>query len=228
MPDWFLRGDYVLTPVDYRLVALALLLAFICGHVVSWVYITTHSGISYSRSFVKSLVVMPILVALVLMVLSNNLVTAFGLMAILAIVRFRNVLRDTLDTAYVLGVIILGMACGAQRFSTAVVGCVILALVLGYLSLSAFGTRMRYGLIVNIQWERTAEELEDLGRLLKRHARQSQCASQRFHEGKPGAELSYRLMLRDPERSGDLLAELRAFPGVARATSIAAKDEEEP
>jgi ABC-type microcin C transport system permease subunit YejE len=55
----------------------------------------THAGISYSRSFVNSLVVMPVLVSLVMQVLNNNLVTAFGLMAIFAIVRFQNILRDT-------------------------------------------------------------------------------------------------------------------------------------
>ncbi len=228
MPEWFFRGDYVVTPVDYRLVILSLLLAFVCGHVVAWTYIATHSGVSYSRSFVKSLVVMPILVALVLLILSNNLVTAFGLMAILAIVRFRNVLRDTLDTAFVLGVIILGMACGAQRYATAVMGCAILSLVLGYLSTSSFGTRVRYGLIVNVHWERAVEDLGELARLLARHSRLTQCASQRVHEGKAGAELSYRLLLRDPDRSAQLMSELRAFPGVGRATSVAAKDEEEP
>ena len=73
---------------------LGLLLAFLTGHVIAWVYILTHSGLSYSRSFVNSLIVMPVIVAMVMMVLSNNLVTAFGLMAVFAIVRFRNILRD--------------------------------------------------------------------------------------------------------------------------------------
>jgi fumarate reductase subunit D len=73
---------------------------------------------------------MPVIVALVMIVLANNLVTAFGLMAVFAIVRFRNILRDTLDTAYVLAVIVLGMACGMQKFATAVLGCAAIAAVL--------------------------------------------------------------------------------------------------
>src|ERR1051326_9045016 len=109
MTDWLFRGDYALVPVNLPTLLLGLLLAMLCGQTLAWVYMITHSGLAYTRSFVNSLVVMPILVALVMQVLNNNLVTAFGLMAVFAIVRFRNILRDTLDTTYILSVIVLGM-----------------------------------------------------------------------------------------------------------------------
>ena len=82
----------------------------------------THRGQSLPRSLVNSLVVMPVLVALVMLVLQENIVTAFGMMGVFAIVRFRNVLADTHDTTYVLAAIMIGMAAGTQRFSIAVVG----------------------------------------------------------------------------------------------------------
>ncbi len=227
MPDWFFKGDFVVSPVDYRLLLLSLLLSFSCGQVLAWVYMATHSGLSYSRSFVNSLIMMPVLVSLVLMVLSNNIVTAFGLMAVLAIVRFRNVLRDTLDTTFVLAAIVLGMACGAQRYATAALGCAFVSGIILYLHASAFGVRKRYDVIVNIQWERSLGELGDLVRLLGRHSQRSHCASQRIHENRPGADLSYRLLLRDPNRSELMLSELRGFPGVTRVTSIVAEDESE-
>ena len=133
MIESLFQGDYAPQPMDYRLVTLALLLSFVCGHAMAWLYAVTHSGLSYSRSFVRALVVLPVIVSLVLMVLSNSLVTAFGLMAVLAIVRFRNVLRDTLDTSYLIAVISLGLACGTQRFTTAVIGCVVLGAIFAYL-----------------------------------------------------------------------------------------------
>ena len=111
MSDWLIRGNLGSSPTDLSLMAMGLLLAFLCGQTLAWVYMYTHSGLSYSKSFVNSLVVIPILVAMVMSVLSNNLVNAFGLMAVFAIVRFRNILRDTLDTSYILSVIVVGMAC---------------------------------------------------------------------------------------------------------------------
>jgi hypothetical protein len=226
MTDWLFQGDLTPQPMDYRLVALSLLLAFLCGHLTAWLYAWTHNGLSYSRSFVKSLVVMPVIVALVLMVLSNSIVTAFGLMAVLAIVRFRNVLRDTLDTSYLLAAIVLGMACGTQRFSTAVLGCAVLAAIFIYLWATSFGTRHSYDLILNLNWTRPLGEMPELVAALDRHSSRVHRAGQ-HSSGVGGTDLSYRLLLRDPDRVEEMVGELRALPGVARVPAIAAENESE-
>ena len=227
MNNWFLNGDYGVVPTDYAVLTIALLLAFLCGHAVAWTYMWTHTGLSYSRSYVNSLILMPVIVALVMMVLANNLIIAFGLMAIFAMVRFRSVLRDTLDTSYVLAVIVIGLACGTLKFTSAVIGCVATIAIMVYFWASAFGTRQRYDLILNLQWTRPAAEMPDLLQLLNRHARSVLCASQRSSEGYAGVDLSYRLLLRDPARSHELMDELKSLQGVARATSLSAGDESE-
>ena len=109
-----LQGDHASAPTSFQALILALTLAYIFGQMIAWVYVYTHAGVSYSRSFVVSLIVLPVLVALVLIVMANNVITAFGLIAVFAVVRFRNALRDTLDTCFVLAVIILGTGCGTQ------------------------------------------------------------------------------------------------------------------
>ena len=227
MIESLFHGDFASAPTDVPSMALGLLLAFACGHAVAWVYMLTHSGLSYSKSFVNSLVVIPTVVALVMMVLSNNLVTAFGLMAVFAIVRFRNILRDTLDTTYILIVIVLGMASGTFKFATAIVGCLIALAIMVYLWASAFGSRQRYDMIVNLHWARPASELPDLRNLLHRHALKTVCASQRSNEGFEGTDLSYRLLLRDADRMDQLLMELRSLQGVSRVTGLKAEEESE-
>lgn len=227
MLEQLFMGDRVAEPIDFHVILLGMLLSFICGQALAWVYMITHSGLSYSRTYVVSLVVMPFLVSTVMMVLSNNLVTAFGLMALFAIVRFRNILRDTLDTCYILSSITLGMACGTGRHGTAIVGLLLLSTMLLYLSYSAFGNRQRYDFILNLHWNRSLEELEEFLRLLNRHSRHVTCASQRLLDGGNGADLSYRLLLRDPERFNEMIAEVGTFPGASRVTGITAQDESE-
>ncbi len=222
----FFTGDYSSTPTNVPAVVLGLLLAFLSGHFIGWIYMMTHSGLSYSRTFVNSLVVIPIVVALVMMVLSNNLVTAFGLMAVFAIVRFRNILRDTLDTSYILSVIVVGMACGTMKFATAVLGCLIIGSVMIYLRATSFGARHRYDCILNLQWTRSRAELPDLRLLLRRHALKIVTASERAHEPH-GLYLSYRVLLRDPSRVDELLAELKALNGISVVNSLPAQDESE-
>ena len=227
MLDWFFHGDFATAPTNIPQVLLGLLLSFICGHAIAWSYVATHSGMSYSRTFVNSLITIPIIVSSVMMVLSNNLVTAFGMMAVFAIVRFRNILRDTMDTTFILSVIAVGMACGTQKYATAVIGCLVIIAVVLYLHYTSFGSRHRYDIIINLHWARTLSELNDLKEVFVRHSRKVQCASQRSHEGYAGTDLSYRLLMRDPSRVDDLLIDLRAIPGVSRVTSLQAQDESE-
>ena len=72
MNDWLFRGDFNTAPANVPAILLGLALAFLGGHVIAWVYMATHSGLSYSKSFVNSLMVIPSVVALVMMVLSNT------------------------------------------------------------------------------------------------------------------------------------------------------------
>ena len=227
MMDSLLSGDFASAPTNIPAMVLGLLVAFAGGHCVAWVYMFTHTGLSYSRSFVNSLVVIPTVVSLVMMVLSNNLITAFGLMAVFAIVRFRNILRDTLDTTYILTVIVIGMAAGTLKYSTAIIGCIITLSIFIYLWATAFGSRQRYDMIVNLHWGRPVGELTDLKNLLSRHSLRTICASQRSHEGYEGTDISYRLLLRDPERMDQLLMELRGMQGVSRVTGLKAEEESE-
>jgi hypothetical protein len=228
MNEWsFLSGDAALAPVNFPALTLGLLLSYLLGQLLAWVYMLTHSGLSYSRSFVKSLVVTPVIVTLVMSILANNIVTAFGLMAIFAIVRFRNILRDTLDTSYVLAVIVLGMGCGTQKFTTVILGGLLVAALLVFLWYCAFGTRHRYDLILNLRWARPLAELAALTALLTRYALRLELASQRTDDSAQAADISYRLLLRDPARSNELFAELQALDGVSRITTLNAEDESE-
>src|SRR3990172_2924790 len=72
------------SPVD---IILSLVLAFILGQLIAWVYYATHSGLSYSRSFVQSLIMITVVLAMAMTIIGNNIITAVGLMGALAIVR---------------------------------------------------------------------------------------------------------------------------------------------
>jgi len=227
MFDWFFfRGDYALAPLNIPALMLGLLLSFLLGHILAWVYMLTHSGLSYSRSFVNSIVVTPLIVSLVMTVLANNIVTAFGLMAVFAIVRFRNILRDTLDTSYVLAAIVIGMGCGTQKFSTAVLGGLVIAAALVYLWFVGFGSRHRYDLVVNLLWTRPVEELWALQALLQRHSLRLQLASQRGRDT-AGVDVSYRILMRDPDRMPELYSELKELEGVSQLSTLRAEEESE-
>lgn len=228
MSEWFERlfhSEFAATQVGPESMLLVLLLAFCIGHVIGWVYMWTHAGLSYSAMFVSSLVVLPPLVAFVMVLMSGDIVIAVGLMAVFAMVRFRNVLKDTRDSTFVLWAIVQGMAVGSLHFSTSLIGCLAVALLFLYLRVTSFGGRHRYDVIVSLQTLNDAT-VAQLRQILRRHCDRIQLASQRDLANQ-ARDLSYRLMLRDPSRSGELLSELESADGIAHVSLYHREDESE-
>ena len=224
MPSWLFSGEHLRAPLDLSLVLLSLGIAFLGGQTFAWVYIATHTGRSAPRSLVNAVVVLPVLVTLMMLVLQDNLVTAFGMMSIFAIVRFRNVLSETHDTTYVFAAIMLGVAAGTQHFSIAIVGCVFVSAILFYLSLVNFDRRITHDLVLHLHWSRPAAELPALNELLARHGRNTECTSFRARDA-GGCDVSYLLLLRDPSGVDRMLAELNALEGVQRVNTFKGQEE---
>jgi hypothetical protein len=224
-PDILLHGDVGPAMGGWQTVLLVGLLSFCVGHVIGWVYMWSHTGLSYSRMFVASLVVIPVLVALVMTLLQGNIVIAFGLLAVFAVVRFRNVLKDTRDTTFILWGIVMGLAIGTLRFSTALLGCACVAAIFLYLRFTSFGSRHRYDVVLSLHWTGARRAAQALNPILRRHSVRARLASERSAPD-AGMDLSYRLLLRDPRRSRELVEELEEIEGVAYV-SLATREEDE-
>ncbi len=63
------------------------------------------------------------------MVIGSNIARAFALVGALSIVRFRTVVEDTRDTAFVIFAVVVGMAAGSGAYLVAAVGIPIVGLV---------------------------------------------------------------------------------------------------
>ncbi len=101
---------------------------------VSWVYMSVQRDRVPNSTIVETLIILPIAVAGVVLVVKNSLALAFSLAGIVAAVRFRVALEDSKDAVFVFGVMALGLACGVQLETAAVlsVGLCAMAIVLSY------------------------------------------------------------------------------------------------
>jgi len=187
----------------------------------------THHGLSYSQAFVMSLVIVPVLVSLMLLLLAGSIVVAFGLLAVFAVVRFRNVLKDTRDTVFILWAITEGLGIGTLRFSTSLVAAAGVAAVLVYLKVADFGSRQRYDAVLTLRITGdVALAMPSLQDVLRRHSRRVLLTNERRRTD-AGAELAYRLLLRNPSRDGELKAELDQMPGLEQISLFLRNDESE-
>src|SRR5213592_35620 len=199
---------------------MSLLLAFFLGQLVAWVYTWTHSGLSYSRAFTQSLVIMTIVVTMLMFVIGNSIVTAFGLLGALALIRFRNVLKDTRDTVFILVSLVIGMSVGTQRYLMAILGSVMMMLLVLYLDATSFGSMGRYDGYLTLRLSLAGQGGSNYPHMIRRFCRTSRKISIRQSGDEEGTELIYQIGLRDRERSSELLEQLRSLEGVTHASLL--------
>jgi len=204
-------------------ILLSLMLAFVLGQIMAWTYVWTHSGLSYSRSYTQSLVIMTIVVALVMIVIGNSIVTAFGLLGALALIRFRNVLKDTRDTVFVFMSLVVGMAVGTQRFMIAILGTLAILVVILYLNYTSFGTISRFDGYLTLRLTTSGGRAE-FTHQLDRFCRVVKKVSTRQSGDEEGSETVYQIGLRDRERGDEMIEHLRGIDGVAHV-SLVVRDE---
>jgi len=204
----------------------SLLLAAIIGQFHAWVYILTHSGVSYSRAFVQSLVLLTIIVCMAMMVIGNNMIVAFGLIGALAVIRFRNVLKDTRDTAFIFFSLVSGIATGTGRFRIAILGAVLFAVVLFYLHITDFGSRLQSDAFLRFSLNGKPEGRDSVNSLLHQYCFSATLVSHRLSE-MGSSELAYRLSLRDPARAFEMVERLRLAEGISNISFILQEEQNE-
>jgi uncharacterized membrane protein YhiD involved in acid resistance len=128
MPDVFRESLLDFEAVPPLVVLVRLLAALLLGAAAAGVYRFTRSKADVAPSFTATLVLLSILIAMITQVIGDNVARAFSLVGALSIVRFRTVVRDTQDTAFVIFAVGVGMAVGAGYPWLAVAGIVVVAI----------------------------------------------------------------------------------------------------
>jgi hypothetical protein len=201
-------------PFNPQTVLLSLVLAFVLGQVLAWVYYATHCGLSYSRSYVQSLILITVVVSLVMTVIGNNIVTAFGLMGALAIVRFRNVIKDTRDIAFIFCALVVGMAAGSHRYLTAILGTVTLSLIILYLFFTDFGSHEPHNGFLRFSLRGPLGPEHPMPGLLRRFCGSFTLISVQDSGFGGPTEYAYQILIRNTAQNEAFVAELEKVDGI--------------
>jgi hypothetical protein len=128
MPEFLRSALLTDPPANWGDVALRIGLAIVLGMAVAGIYRATRPKAYVTPSFPITLVLLSALIAMVTQVIGTNIAMAFSLVGALSIVRFRTVVRDTEDTAFVIFAVVVGMSVGAHNLIVAVTGLVLIGL----------------------------------------------------------------------------------------------------
>ena len=127
--SWTEGGGALPMPLERALLTAIVIFGSIALAIpVAWVYMIT-KRLRYDPGLVRSIVILPIAVAAILLVVKNSLAIAFSLAGIVAAVRFRNTLKDPKDAVYIFLTIAIGISAGVQALDVALVASVVFNIV---------------------------------------------------------------------------------------------------
>lgn len=139
MSDLFNFYNFTGTEFSLAIIIFNLVFSFILQLAIVWVYKRTHLGLSHSQSFLFTLVIIGVLGTTILMVVHNNIIGAFGLLGAFSLIRFRTIVKETRDVAFVFFALAMGVAVGTNNYAVAVTGTVLISSMILLLSRYGFG-----------------------------------------------------------------------------------------
>jgi len=201
----FERSFFTTIAID-QLIA-NLIMALICGFIISVIYRWTYRGPHYSTSYVHAIVVLSMVTALVIMVIGNNLARAFGLVGAMSIIRFRTAVKDTQDIVIIFFALAAGMAAGVGLKALALLGTIIIGSVIVLLFRFNYAKPHKREILLQFTGKITNGEHPYLD-VIDKYCRSSRMINTQAIGDEGLYEISFHVKLKDENKRMDFIREM--------------------
>lgn len=204
-------ADIFTLSISLRDVVFNLIVALLCGVIISLLYRYTYKGLNYSSSFAISMIMLTMITSIVIMVIGNNLARAFGMVGAMSIIRFRTAVKDATDIMFIFFALTIGLAAGVKMYAVAIFGTFFISLIFLIISRFNFGlSRKREYLlqILTLSEDISGTNVESIIRRFCRHFKLINVKAL----GESGNELmeySYHVFLKADDRGSQMIRELK-------------------
>ncbi|WP_306204934.1 DUF4956 domain-containing protein [Actinoplanes sp. RD1] len=206
-------------------IAIAMVLSFLLSSMVAWVYRFTHRNVSYSQSYVQTLVILGMLISLIMLVVGSNIARAFALVGALSVVRFRNAIKETRDVGFIFLVMGVGMATGTRFYTLAIVAAVVISLVIVVMfRFNWFASNVQRQ-VVKVQVPPDGTYTEHIQDVLIAHTSEFELISMESIRGGALTEMMYTVRLKKGTEPGTLVTALGERTGGQRVTVLTGYDQ---
>lgn len=209
------------TETSAAVILFNILLAFALSMSIVWLWRRTHKGLSYSQSFAFTIAMLGPLATVVMMIVQNNLIGAFALLGAFSLIRFRTIIKETRDVAFLFFSLAVGVATGTNNYTIAILATVIVSGILLLLYKFNFGSGERTGFLLTVEGNasfspdalmQSFERFTNYHELL--HARKT----------REEAEYAFSLHLKNPTDAQELMESVRTAPNVTKSYLITGKE----
>lgn len=201
-------------------ILVAMLMSFVLSMVIATIYRWTYQGLSYSRSFVHTIVLGSLATCIIIMAIGNNLARGLGILGTLAIVRFRTPIRDPRDIIFLFVALGIGIASGAAVFEVAIFGTLAFSIVAVYLHWSPFASRREYEGLLRFMLPSGTQVGSEVQDVFTKYCESATLVGMREAVQGDVIEYSYQVRLLDPSYQADLLDELHKVPHIEEVSLL--------
>ncbi|KKQ27895.1 MAG: hypothetical protein US42_C0004G0034 [Candidatus Magasanikbacteria bacterium GW2011_GWC2_37_14] len=220
MTDLILSGG---SQVTLYAVILNLLLTFVLVSFVCFLYKKTHSGVSYSQTFVFTLIIVGIVGAMVMMVVGSNIATAFGLLGAFSIIRFRTPMKDSKDAGYIFFVLAVGVAIGTSNYAIGVIGTFLLSAIIWFLHRINFGSIKKYDYLL-VFTSTNGSSSNKYESILKKYLKSSLLLNISSKKDGEESEITYHITFLDKNTPDSFMQEMSHAEGVKNVHLVTSWD----
>ena len=202
-----------------------LIIAFFLGFIISLVYKKTHKGLSYSQSFVLTNIFVCVIVSMVIMVIGNNLARAFALVGALSIIRFRTVVKDTKDTAFIFWSLAAGMASGTGSYFLAISGTAVISMIALVLYYTNYGSIFKSEFIIQFRSRNSAKNKKNYNKIFSEYCKSSTLLNAESSGDGQSLKLSFDIVLKENKAYDEFIQKLSKISGLSEVVAVAAKND---
>lgn len=130
-------------------VVATLVIAFLVGLFMFFIYKKTFGGVMYSRNFNIGLIMLTMVSSLMLMLIHNSLALSLGMVGALSIIRFRTAIKDPIDTVFMFWAVGEGIAVGVSFYDVAVIAALVIGVIMVLLTVFRGKGSQPYLLIIH-------------------------------------------------------------------------------
>ncbi|MCB1860987.1 MAG: DUF4956 domain-containing protein [Gammaproteobacteria bacterium] len=190
------------------------LLSFVLSTALAYVYQKTYRGLSYSRTYVQSIVLISIISAMVIQAIGDSLARGLGIMAAMAIIRFRTNFKDPRDTLFLFASLAAGISCGAFAFVVAILGTLSFSLAAIILYYSPLGPDKYFDGMLRFNLKANCNDNKNLNAILQQHCRSFALVTVREMEQGMRVDYAYHIKLRRGVESTQLIQQMKSLETV--------------
>tara|TARA_B100001964_G_C13939287_1_gene468185 strand:- start:123 stop:623 length:501 start_codon:yes stop_codon:yes gene_type:complete len=163
---------------------------------------------------------------MVIMIIGNNLARAFALVGALSIIRFRTVVKDTKDIAFIFWSLAAGMAAGTSSYFLAIYGSLFIALVSFILFYINYGSLYKSEFILQFRIQiKTEGSDQDHINLINKFCRTSTILSSEPSPDSKSIKVTYDIILINEKEHDNFITELSKLDYISEIALVTSKND---